>query len=162
MITMGKFIIGYSDPNTVMLDFDDCGLVKTKKECERLTKKYALGGYLIARSSSRHYHAVFSAKVSYKRVCAIIDDSPCYGQQELRLRELKGFTTLRISPINSKFRPRAAPEIVYVAFKGSEVGRILPYLESLSYYSPSAQALVEKIDLDEYDREQAKKAKRKV
>ena len=66
------FILGYSDDETVMLDFDDAELDQVQYWANRATKWFELSGYLILESSPGCYHVVFDRKVDWAENMQIV------------------------------------------------------------------------------------------
>jgi hypothetical protein len=106
-----KPILGFSDTETVMLDFDDTALKTVKHWASRVMRWFKLGGYLILRSSKSHYHVVFNRKVSWSenmRIVAWVSlQSHNRGLIKWFLMQcIKQSSTLRVSNKREKSSPR--------------------------------------------------------
>jgi len=104
-------ILGYTDTETVKLDFDDRCLRYAKDWAVRTLKQFRLGGFVILKSSRNHYHVVFDRRVSWRRNVGIVA-WVCLITKHRRLTEwlvmqlIKQASTLRVSPKNEKPAPR--------------------------------------------------------
>jgi hypothetical protein len=109
-----RFILGYTDTETVKLDFDNKPFGYVKNWALRTLKQFRLKGFLIMKSSENHYHVVFDRPVSWSRNVAIVA-WVCLVTKHRRLTEwlvmqlIKQASTLRISPKKEK----PVPKIVY-------------------------------------------------
>jgi hypothetical protein len=107
-------IIGYSDSETVMLDFDHTPFRDVKYWAGRVMKRFRLGGCLILKSSDENYHVVFNRPVSWSENMKIVAWTSLVSRNEsmkrwLLMQCIKGFSTLRVSAKTGK----SAPRIVY-------------------------------------------------
>ncbi len=62
-ISKANPILGLTDFETVMLDLDDMSFKSAKYWAELANEKLNLGGYIILKSSEKHYHVVFDRYV---------------------------------------------------------------------------------------------------
>ena len=106
-----KSIIGYTDNETVKLDFDNVPYSKVKYWALRTNRWFKLGGFVIFKSSKNNYHVVFNKKVTWERNIHIMD----WVALESRYPKLKDYaimqgikesSTLRVSPKLEKPSPR--------------------------------------------------------
>jgi len=122
-----KFILGYTDTETVMLDFDNTPFKDVMYWCNRAMKWFKLEGFIILRSSENNYHAVFNRKLSWSenmRIVAwvsLLSNNPMLQKYHL-MQCIKEGSTLRVSPKNDKPSPR----IVYKY--GSLDGQVKEFL----------------------------------
>ena len=122
-----KFILGYTDTETVMLDFDHMPLENVKYWAKRTMRYFKLGGFLILESSENCYHVVFNRMVMWSENMSIVASvtllSHNRGLRRWQLMQCrKQSSTLRVSPKGSKPSPR----IVYR--EGSEDKQIVGFL----------------------------------
>jgi hypothetical protein len=106
-----KPILGLTDFNTVMLDFDKQKFKLVKYWANKALKKFDLKGYLILISSKNCYHVVFDRYVSLEVCRRVIAWVGIVSKSNSMLRYLamqciKGASTLRISGKNDKLPPR--------------------------------------------------------
>lgn len=104
-------ILGFSDTETVKLDFDETSFSSVKYWASRVMKWFKLKGFVILKSSNKSYHVVFDRKVSWTqnmRVVAWV----ALQTHNMSLRKwflmqcIKGCSTLRVSPKREKPPPR--------------------------------------------------------
>jgi len=107
-----KCVLGFSDEETLKLDFDNVSFRTAKYWCQRACRQFHLEGFIILKSSPNHYHAVFNKPMlswddNMKYVAWI-----CLWTKYRRLTEwlimqlIKKCSTLRISPKGNKPMPR--------------------------------------------------------
>lgn len=103
-------ILGFTDKATVKIDFD-----RTFKTTEywafRALKRFRLRGFIILKSSEKHYHMVFDRRVSWtKNICIVGWVSVCSRNSKLKdwlaMQCIKGSSTLRVAPKGDKPSPR--------------------------------------------------------
>jgi hypothetical protein len=104
-------ILGFSDSETVKLDFDEASFSLVKYWALRTMKWFRLRGFLILKSSKNCYHVVFDRAVSWSenmRVVAWVAlQSRNKGLAKWFLMQcIKGCSTLRVSPKREKPPPR--------------------------------------------------------
>ncbi len=109
-----KPIIGYSDTETVKLDFDYTHFRKVKYWALRTMNWFKLGGFIILKSSEQSYHVLFDREVSWSenmRVVAWVSLlAHCSGLHKWCLMQcIKESSTLRVS----HKREKPPPRIVY-------------------------------------------------
>lgn len=102
-----KPILGFSDTEMVMLDFDDTALDKVKYWASRAMRWFKLGGYIILKSTKNCYHVVFNQKVSWSEnnciVAWIAIQSHNNGLIKWHLMQcIKQSSTLRVSNKRAK------------------------------------------------------------
>lgn len=96
--------IGFTTEKGLCLDLDNVTRKKAEKLAESYLKKYNLEGYLLIRSSPKHYHLVFNRYLSWRKTLQIIFSTiKCleWGIWQAR----KGELTLRISKKNGNNLP---------------------------------------------------------
>jgi hypothetical protein len=106
-----KPILGISDVETVMLDFDDTDFEKVKYWALRTMKWFRLGGFLVLKSSEKHYHVVFNREVSWSENMRIVAWVALQSRNQGLLKWflmqcIKESSTLRISTKRQKPSPR--------------------------------------------------------
>lgn len=109
-----KPILGYTDTETVKLDFDNTPFRVVKYWALRTMKWFKLEGFLILKSSDKCYHVVFNRSVSWDENVRIM----AWVSLLTKHKKLTGWfifqcikkgSTLRISPK----REKPSPRIVY-------------------------------------------------
>lgn len=106
-----KFVIGYTDIETVKLDFDDTPLRTVKYWAFKIMKRFSLKGFVILKSSDKNYHVVFDRKVSWKENVKIMAWASLLInngmlQKWFVMQCIKEGSTLRMSPKGEKNSPR--------------------------------------------------------
>ena len=109
-----KPILGYTDNETVMLDFDNTPFQTVKYWALRTMKWFKLGGFLILKSSENCYHIVFNRKVSWSENMSIVAWVSLLSHHEnlkqwFLMQCIKQASTLRVSSKGMK----PSPCIVY-------------------------------------------------
>lgn len=104
-------ILGLSDRETVMLDFDDATFKTVKEWAIKAMEWFKLEGFLILKSSKNHYHVVFNKAVTWARnlhvVAWVALQSKNKGLEKwLVMQCIKENSTLRISSKKEKSSPR--------------------------------------------------------
>jgi hypothetical protein len=107
----GKPILGHTDSATVMFDFDDVPFKTVKYWAFRTMKRFRLRGFLVLRSSRKHYHIIFDRTVDWTENMAIVAwvcrESKHQGLLKWFLLQcIKKEATLRMSPKGKKPSPR--------------------------------------------------------
>ena len=125
-------ILGFTDDETVMLDFDDTIFKQVKYWAQVTMKHFGLGGYLILKSSENSYHVVFNRKVVWAENMSIVAWISLQSKNQdmlryLRMQCIKKSSTLRVGPKGEKPSPR----IVYR--DGNEDAQIKEFLETRTY-----------------------------
>lgn len=138
-----KSIIGYTDDETVMLDFDNTTFKTVRYWASKVKKKFRLGGFIILKSSKDCYHIVFDRKVSWREnvrimawVCLLSKHMKVTGWFILQC--IKEGSTLRVSPK----REKPSPRIVFRC--GEENGQI----ESFLKYRKLIKNIIRKLKAD--------------
>ena len=106
-----KSILGYTDTETVKLDFDVTSFKTVNYWAERATNWFRLGGYIILKSSKDCYHVVFNRAVSWAQNLKIVAWVGLQSQNRglikwLLMQCIKQSSTLRISSKREKPSPR--------------------------------------------------------
>lgn len=106
-----KSVLGYTDTETVKLDFDNTCFRTVKYWAFRTLKWFRLGGFVILKSSKNCYHVVFNRKVSWsenmKVVAWVSLQSRILKLEKWFLMQcIKEESTLRVSPKRQKLSPR--------------------------------------------------------
>jgi hypothetical protein len=107
----GKPILGFTDKATVKIDFDDRSFKTAKYWAFRTLKRFRLGGFVILKSSEKHYHMVFDRRVSWSKNMGIIGwVAVCSRNSKLKdwlaMQCIKKSSTLRVAPKGDKPSPR--------------------------------------------------------
>lgn len=102
---------GYTDNETVMLDFDDTTFKNVKYWACRTMRWFKLGGFVILKSSENNYHVVFNRSVSWSRNMHVVSwvslESGNRGLLKwLQMQCIKESSTLRVSAKKEKLPPR--------------------------------------------------------
>lgn len=99
------YCVGFVTTKGLMLDLDNVKYSATRNIAEKLTKKHNLEGYLITRSSPKHYHVVFNRYLKWKNIAKILfNQYICIRWAIWQMR--KGELTLRISTKNEGNPPK--------------------------------------------------------
>ena len=137
------FVLGYTDEETVMLDFDNTSFKTVRYWATRAMKWFKLEGYIILKSSMNNYHVVFNRKVSWKKNMkfvswmALLSNNPML-QKWFLMQCIKESSTLRISPKREKGSPR-------IVFRyGKENGQIKSFLR----YRKLVKSMIRKLKAD--------------
>jgi hypothetical protein len=106
-----KPIFGYTDSETVMLDLDDKSFKFTKYWALIAMKRFKLDGFVILKSSPKHYHVVFDCPVSWENNMSVVGWVAVLSKSVSLLRWLamqciKKASTLRVSVKGEKPSPR--------------------------------------------------------
>jgi len=104
-------ILGFTDDETVMLDFDETPFKTVKYWAQIALKHFGLGGFLILKSSENHYHVVFNRKVDWAENMSIVAWVSLQSNNQnmlryLRMQCIKKSSTLRVGPKGEKSSPR--------------------------------------------------------
>ena len=106
-----KSVIGYTDTETVKLDFDNMPFNQVRCWALKTMDWFKLEGFVILKSSKNHYHVVFNKKVSWKKNLKIVAWT-CLLSHNMKLLKwfvmqcIKEGSTVRISPKRDKPSPR--------------------------------------------------------
>ena len=122
-----KSILGFTDTETVMLDFDNSTFKTVRYWARRAMKWHRLEGFLILKSSENSYHIVFNRKVSWSENMKIVAWVSLLSHNRglrryLTMQCIKEGSTLRVSPKKDKPSSR----IVYR--EGAEDNQIAGFL----------------------------------
>jgi len=103
--------MGYSDTETVKLDFDNIPFKKVKYWALRTMKWFELEGFLILKSSKNCYHVVFNRESSWKQNMHIVAWVSLLSQNQglhkwFLMQCIKESSTLRMSSKKDKTSPR--------------------------------------------------------
>ena len=103
--------MGYTDTQTVKLDLDGVPFKTVKYWALRVMEKSKLEGFIILKSSEKHYHVVFNRTVSWAENMSIVAWACLESKNEpllkwFLLQCIKGSSTLRVSPKGNKPSPR--------------------------------------------------------
>jgi len=106
-----KSVIGYTDTETVKLDFDNTPFKAVRYWALRTMKWFKLEGFIILKSSKDNYHVVFDRKVSWAenmRIVAWVSLLSHNGMLEkwFVMQCIKRGSTLRMSSKEDKPSPR--------------------------------------------------------
>lgn len=126
-LSQAKPIFGYTDTETVKLDFDDTTFKKVKYWAERAMNWFKLGGYIILKSSKNCYHVVFDRSVSWTENMSIVAwvALQCKNRGLVKwtlMQAIKQSSTLRISRKGKKHSPRIVKR---EGIQDNEIGNFL-------------------------------------
>lgn len=104
-------ILGFSDSETVKLDFDDTCFSTVKFWALRTMKWFRLRGFLILKSSKNCYHVVFDREVSWTQNMRVVAWVALLSHNKglakwFLMQCIKGCSTLRVSFKREKPSPR--------------------------------------------------------
>ena len=122
-----KTILGYTDKETLKLDFDDTTFKIVRYWAYRTNNWYKLDGFMILISSENNYHVVFNRAVTWEENMSIVAWVCLESENEelkkwLIMQCIKKASTLRLSPKGDK----KSPMILYE--EGNQDKRIKNYL----------------------------------
>ena len=106
-----NFILGYTDIETVKLDFDNTSFKTVRYWAFRALRWFRLEGFLILKSSKYNYHVVFNRRVSWSenmRIVAwisLLSNNPRLQKWHL-MQCIKEGSTLRVSSKGDKPSPK--------------------------------------------------------
>lgn len=138
-------ILGFSDTETVKLDFDKVSFSSVRYWALRAMKWFKLRGFVILKSSKNCYHVVFDHVVSWSENMRIV----AWVSLQSRSRSLckwflmqciKGCSTLRVSPK----REKPSPRIVYR--HGKQDQNVRDFLKNREIIKKISQKLGKKRD----------------
>lgn len=105
-------ILGYTSTSAAMLDLDDVTLTRTKSIAQRLIGRFHLEGFLVVRSSVKHYHVIFNRPLTWRMVLRVIFAvDVCRKRYHnhfswAEMQAIKGAATIRLGPKGRKKSPR--------------------------------------------------------
>jgi hypothetical protein len=104
-------ILGFSDAETVKLDFDEISFSSVKYWALRAMKWFKLKGFVILKSSKKCYHVVFDREVSWKQNMRVVAWVALLSHNKslakwFLMQCIKGCSTLRVSHKREKLPPR--------------------------------------------------------
>jgi len=110
--------MGYSDIETVKLDFDRMPFRVVKHWALRTMKWFKLKGFIILKTSQSCYHIIFDRKVSWDLNVKIMAWVSLLSHNKFLMKWfvmqcIKGCSTLRVSPKFSKQGVKPSPRIVF-------------------------------------------------
>jgi len=126
-------VVGISNKHTVMVDLDNVSFRKVKNLCLLALKMFNLEGFIILKSSPKHYHAVFDKPMRYW--CDIVKVISWIGIMAgnpnvwkwVCMQAIKKACTLRVSEKPTKNGAKPKPRIVYRY--GSQYRQVRAFLE---------------------------------
>jgi hypothetical protein len=112
-------IVGLSDNRTVMVDLDNVSFRKAKDLAFLTLKRFRLDGFIILKSSCKHYHVVFDKPKRWSEVIKIVSWMGIMANNRnvwkwVCMQAIKKYCTLRVSPkpVNPEgFKP--VPRVVF-------------------------------------------------
>ncbi|MEM2999766.1 MAG: hypothetical protein QXX34_04485 [Candidatus Bathyarchaeia archaeon] len=140
-------ILGFSCSNAVMADLDNIPFSLAKQIAERAVKRFRLGGFLILKSSEKHYHLVFDKPCRWSKVFRVISWIAIMSRQPeawkyVCMQAIKGCCTLQVSPKPlSPQGVKPSPRLVYRY--GNQENMIKEYLA----LRKQASAIVKSLNL---------------
>ena len=110
-LSPGKPVLGYTDVETVKLDLDDLSFNDVRYWALRTMNWFRLKGFLVLKSSRKHYHIIFDRTVDWTENMAVVAwvcrESKHQGLWKWFLLQcIKKESTLRVSPKSKKPSPR--------------------------------------------------------
>ena len=110
-LSQGNPVLGFTDTETVKLDFDDITFKNVKYWAERAMNWFKLGGYIILKSSKNCYHVVFNKSVSWAQNLKVVAWVSLFSHNKglikwLLMQCIKKSSTLRFSTKGKKPSPR--------------------------------------------------------
>ena len=104
-------ILGFTDAETVKLDLDDMGFKSVKYWALKAMKKFGLNGWIVLKSSHKHYHVVFDRKITWENNLAVINWVAILSNnvslfRYLAMQCIKKGSTLRVGAKGDKPSPR--------------------------------------------------------
>ena len=123
-----KPILGYSDTETIKLDFDNTTFEKVMYWALRAMRKFRLEGFMILKSSKNCYHVIFDRVVSWSDNMRVVAWVSLLSHNQaltkyLLMQCIKESSTLRVS----EKREKASPRIVFR--QGRQDKQIKSFLE---------------------------------
>lgn len=103
-VTSG-YCVGFNTNRGLVLDLDNMKYRKALRITEDLCRSYRLQGYVLIRSSSKSYHAVFNRYLSWRKITKILF-SRYETVRYAVFQMMSGHLTVRISKKNGKDKPR--------------------------------------------------------
>ena len=124
-----KFLVGFTDTETLKLDLDETSFKDVKDLAKKTERKFNLRGFLILRSSKDNYHVIFNREVSWSENVSIMSHVVLATKKTKLLKWFllqcrREASTLRVGSKGDK-RP---PRIVFRS--GDEASRIMVFLDS--------------------------------
>jgi len=109
-------ILGLTDFETIMHDFDDFSVKSTKYWALKANEWFELGGFIILKSSYKHYHVVFDRYVSREENLSVVAWVAILSKSVpmltyLAMQCIKMSSTLRVAPNPNQAKP--APNLVF-------------------------------------------------
>jgi hypothetical protein len=104
-------VLGFSDAETVKLDFDETSFSSVRYWALRTMKWFRLKGFVILKSSNKCYHVVFDREVSWKQNMRVVAWVALLSHNKslakwFLMQCIKGCSTLRVSFKHEKPPPR--------------------------------------------------------
>jgi len=117
-LSQGKPVLGFTDTETVKLDFDELEFRNVKYWAERAMNWFKLGGYIILKSSKNCYHVLFNKTVSWAENLKVVAWVALLSQNRglikwLLMQCIKGASTLRVTSKGDKPSPRIVDKFGY-------------------------------------------------
>ena len=111
-------VIGLSDNKTVMCDLDNISFKKAKSLAFLTMEHFKLEGFIILKSSRRHYHVVFDKPKQWSEVISIIAWIGIISKNKhvwkwVCMQSIKKYCTLRVGPKPDGEGLKPSPKIVY-------------------------------------------------
>ncbi|MEM2108001.1 MAG: hypothetical protein QXL10_01795 [Candidatus Bathyarchaeia archaeon] len=138
-------VLGFSCKYAVMADLDNTPFSLVKQIAECAVKRFRLGGFLILKSSAKHYHLVFDKPCTWNKVVKVISwiaimSGRSAAWKYVCMQGIKGYCTLRVSPKPlSPQGVKPSPRIVYR--HGTQDSMTKAYLEVRSQASKISRSL---------------------
>lgn len=133
-------LLGFQDKQTVKIDCDGWPFKKVKYWAGRTMEWFKLGGYLIAKSSEKHYHIVFNRFVTWSKNLSIIN----WVAQQSKSRKLDGYCIMQAIKENSTLRiskKQGKPTPIIVFRYGKQDKGIKKYLQCREELKPTLEMI---------------------
>lgn len=138
--------LGYTDTETVKLDFDDAPFRIVKYWALRAMKWFKLKGFIILKSSKSHYHVVFDRSVNWEMNMHIVawvalESRNLKLQRYLTMQCIKESSTLRVSPKKQKPTPRIVFRYATRDKQNGEISKFLRVRRLVRRFSEVSMAI---------------------
>jgi hypothetical protein len=143
-LRQGKPILGYTDTETVKLDFDDIPFKKVNYWAERAMNWFKLGGFIILKSSKNSYHVLFNRTVSWAENLKVVAWVALQSQNRglikwLTMQCIKQSSTVRVS----KKKEKQFPRIVFRrGEQDNQISSFLGYRKFIKYLLKKTEGFV--------------------
>jgi hypothetical protein len=141
-LKQGFLICGYTAKDQLLIDLDNCSVVKAVALARMLQKEYPfVGDCLVVQCSDDSYHLVFGNKLSWRKISKIVSTLAQLGilnEDYMKIRKFRKDLTLRISPKTEPLKQRDTPKPLLFLFNHYWHGKrdclTLRYLKALEAF----------------------------